>query len=45
MEEVRLREVTHDTGNMSKHVESSVNMPRREFGMACHGVGIVQRSI
>jgi hypothetical protein len=26
MEEVRLWEVTHDTGNMSKHVESSVNI-------------------
>jgi len=26
MEEVGLREVTHDTGNMSKQVESSVNM-------------------
>jgi len=26
MEEVGLREVAHDTGNMSKHVESSVNM-------------------
>jgi hypothetical protein len=45
MEEVRLREVTHDTGNMSKHVESSVIMPRREFGMACLGVGMAQRSI
>jgi len=26
MGEVGLREVAHDTGNMSKHVESSVNM-------------------
>jgi len=28
MEEVGLREVAHDTGNMSKHVESSENMAR-----------------
>jgi hypothetical protein len=26
MEEVGLREVAHNTGNMSKHVEFSVNM-------------------
>jgi hypothetical protein len=26
VEEVGLREVTHNTGNMSKHVEFSVNM-------------------
>ena len=26
MEQVGLREVAHDAGNMSKHVESSVNM-------------------
>jgi len=29
MEEVRLREVAHDTGNMSKQIKSSVNMARR----------------
>jgi len=45
MEEVGLREVAHDTGNMSKHVESSVNMARREFGIGCLGVGIAERSI
>jgi len=28
MEEVGLKEVAHDTGNMLKHVESSVNMAR-----------------
>ena len=28
MEEVGLREVAHDTGNMSKHIKSSVNMAR-----------------
>jgi len=26
VEEVGLRDVAHDTGNMSKHAESSVNM-------------------
>jgi len=26
MEKVGLREVTHDTGNMSKHIQSLVNM-------------------
>jgi hypothetical protein len=45
MEEVVVREVTHDTGNSSKPVESSVNMGRREFGIGCLGVGIVERSI
>ena len=45
IEEVGLREVAHDTGNMSKHVECSVNMARREFGIGCLGVGIVECSI
>jgi len=45
MEEVGLREVAHNTGNMSKHVESSVNMARREFGIGYLGVGIAERSI
>ena len=45
MEEVRLREVTHVTGNKSKHVESSVNMARGEFGISCLGVGITERPI
>jgi hypothetical protein len=45
MEEVGLREVANDTGNMLKHVESSVNMARREFGIGCLGVGIAERSI
>ena len=45
MEEVGLREVAHDTGNMSKHVESSVNMARREFGIGCLGVGIAEHSM
>jgi len=45
MEEVRLREVAHDTGNMSKLVESSVDMARREFHISCLGVGTAERSI
>jgi hypothetical protein len=45
MEEVGLREVAHNTGNMSKHVESSVNMARREFGIGCLGIGIAEHSI
>ena len=45
MKEVGLREVAHNTGNGSKHVESSVNMARREFGIGCLGVGIAERSI
>jgi hypothetical protein len=28
MKEIGLREIAHNTGNMSKHVESSVNMAR-----------------
>jgi len=44
MEEVGLREVAHDTGNMSKHVESSVDTARREFGIGCLGVAIAERS-
>ena len=45
MEEVGLREVAHDTGNMTKHLESLVNMARRQFGIGCLGVGIAERSI
>jgi len=45
MEEVGLREVAHNTGNVSKHVESSVNMVRREFSIGCRGVGIAEHSI
>ena len=33
MEEVGLLEVTHNTGNMSKHFESLVNMARQECGI------------
>ena len=45
IEEVGLREVAHNTGNMSNNVESWINMPRREFGIGWLGVGIAERSI
>ena len=45
MQEVGLREVAHDAGNMSKHIEYSVNMASQEFGIGCLGVGIAERSI
>jgi hypothetical protein len=45
MREVGLQEVTYDTGSMMKHIESSVNMARHEYGIRCLGVGIVERSI
>jgi len=45
MEEVGLREVAHNTGNMSKSVQFSVNMAQREFGIGCLGVGIAELSI
>jgi hypothetical protein len=44
MEEVGLQEVAQVTVNMSKHVKSSVDMVRREFGIGCLGVGISERS-
>jgi hypothetical protein len=45
MEVVGLREVAHNAGNVSKHVESSMNMARPEFRIGCLGVGIAERSI
>jgi hypothetical protein len=45
MEEVGLWEVAHDTGNMLKQIQSSVNMVQQEFGIGCLGVGIAERSI
>jgi len=42
---VGLKEVTHNTGNMSKHVEYSGNMARQEFGIVRLGVGITECSI
>jgi len=45
MDEVGLREVTPDTGNMSKRLESLVNVARREFSIGCLSVGVAERSI
>jgi hypothetical protein len=45
IEEVGLREITENSGNLSKHVESSVNMAGRDFGIHCPGVGIAELSI
>jgi hypothetical protein len=45
MEDVGLREIAYNTGNVSKHVEYSVNMGGREFGIGCRGVGWAERSI
>jgi len=39
MEEVGLRAVGHDQGNMSKHVESSVDIARRTFRLGYLVVG------
>jgi len=45
MEEVGLQEVTQDTRNMLKHLDSSANTARRHFGIDCLGVSIAERSI
>ena len=45
MEEVGHREVAPDTGNMSKYVESSVNMARSEFVFGSLSSGIAELSI
>jgi len=44
MEEVGLRDVAHYRGTMSKHVESSVDMPRQDFGFGCLLDAIAERS-
>jgi len=45
MEEVGLREVAHNTRQMSKQVESTVNIAQPQFGIGCLGVGIADCSI
>jgi hypothetical protein len=45
LEEVGLREVTHDTGNLSKLIQSSEYMVQQEFGLGCHGVAIAVHSM
>jgi hypothetical protein len=45
MEEIGVREVADDTGNLSKNIEYSANMVQREFGIGSFGVGIAEHSI
>jgi hypothetical protein len=45
IEEVGLKEVAHNTGNLSNQVESSVNMVQPEFSISYLGVGIAECSI
>jgi len=45
MEEVGLWEVAHDTENMSKHTESTLDMARRQFSIGCLGDGLAECSI
>ena len=44
-DDLHCMEVAHDTGNISKHVESSVNMARQEFRVRYLGDDIAQCSI
>jgi hypothetical protein len=39
MDEDRHWKVTHNTGTMSKHIETLVHMGRNVFGISCLGVG------
>jgi len=45
VEEVGLREVDHNTGNMSKQVESFMNTAQREFSIGCLRLGVAECSI
>jgi len=45
LEKFGLREVAHNSGNMSKHTATLVNIARQEFGTGCLCVGIAERSI
>jgi len=45
MEEVWRWEVPHNPGNMSKLVESWVNMAQQAFGISCFSGGIPERSL
>jgi hypothetical protein len=45
IEVVALREITHDTGKMSPHVDSSMNKVRREYSIDSLGDGIAEHSI
>jgi len=43
--EVGCEKVAHDTGDLSKPVESSANMAQGQFSLSFLGVGIVQHTI
>jgi len=45
MEEVGIRQVVHNTGTVSKHIESWLNMARRLFSIGYHGRGIPEHSL
>ena len=45
LSEDELRKVAQNPENVSKHVESSLTMGRREFSIGCLCVGIAERSI
>jgi hypothetical protein len=45
MEKIGIREVAHETGDMSKHTESLVDMVRQEFHIGCLGIGFAECSI
>jgi hypothetical protein len=45
VKKVRLREGTHNAGNVSKHVESAVNVARQQFGNGYLVGGIAELSI
>jgi hypothetical protein len=45
MEEIGIREVAHETGDMSKHTESLVDMVRQEFHIGCLSIGFAECSI
>jgi len=45
MKKVTLWEVAQHTGNMSKHIEFSLDKARQEFSISCLAVSIAERSI
>jgi hypothetical protein len=45
MEAVGLREVAHNTWNMTQHVQCWANMAQQEFGIGYLRVSIMERSI
>jgi hypothetical protein len=45
IEEIGLKQVAQNTGNMSKQVQFSGIMAQREFCIGCLGVGMAEGSI